>query len=195
MEDFVLVSDGVRLEPLDERHAPALSALVDVDMWHGMTVPLPDTPEAMVAHVERLRTAGVVAFAVVDTTGADAVAGVTAFYDVSHAVGRLEVGHTFYGRRWWGSHVNPAAKLALLTHAFDVWGVERVALRADARNTRSLAAIERLGATREGILRAHRVAFDGTRSDTVYFSILRPEWPTVRARLQARLATLVPARP
>lgn len=180
---------GVRLEPLTARHAPDLSTLVDADMWHGITVPLPGTPEAMVAHAERLRTTGVVALAVVDTSGAqDETAGVTSFYDVSHQFGRVEIGHTFYGRRWWGTHVNPAAKLLLLTHAFDMWGMERVALRADARNSRSIAAIRRLGAQPEGVLRAHRVAFDGTRSDTAYFSILRREWPAVRAGLAARLA-------
>lgn len=189
MEKLVLSGHGVRLEPLEKRHAHDLSGLVDAGMWHGMTVPLPDTADAMVAHLERLAAGGAVAFAVVDAT-AGTVAGVTAFYDVAHDVGRVEIGHTFYGRRWWGTHVNPAAKLLLLSQAFDVWGMERVALRADVRNTRSLAAIRRLGAQPEGVLRSHRVAFDGTRSDTAYFSILRSEWPAARAGLTARLAEL-----
>lgn len=189
MTDLELVGAGVRLETLAERHADALSALVDAGMWGGMTVPLPHTPELMLAHVHRLRGAGVLALAVVDTSGAeDAVAGVTSYYDVDRRAARLEIGHTFYGRRWWGTHVNPAAKLALLEHAFEEWGMERVALRADARNTRSIGAILRLGAKPEGVLRGHRVAFDGTRSDTAYFSILRAEWPDVCAGLRARLA-------
>lgn len=190
MEQLVLSGHGVRLEPLEVRHAGDLSALVDAGMWHGMTVPLPDTSDSMAAHVERLAGVGATAFAVVDTTGTEAVAGVTAFYDVAHAVGRVEIGHTFYGRRWWGTHVNPAAKLLLLTQAFDGWGMTRVAFRADVRNARSLAAIRRLGARPEGVLRGHRVAFDGTRSDTAYFSILRDEWPAARAGLEGRLAQL-----
>lgn len=185
-----LVGRGVRLEPLAAKHAPALAPLVDAALWAGMTTPLPDTPEAMEQHVVGLAARpGVVAFAVVDELlEPGAVVGVTSFYDIDLRIGRVEIGHTFYGRRWWGTHVNPAAKLALLTHAFDVWGVERVALRADARNVRSLAAIERLGATREGVLRSHRLAPDGSRGDTVYFSVLRDEWPATRASLEARLA-------
>jgi RimJ/RimL family protein N-acetyltransferase len=76
----------------------------------------------------------------------------------------------------------------MFTQAFEVWGMHRVALRADARNARSVAAIRRLGASPEGVLRAHRVAADGSRGDTAYFSILAPEWPQVRAGLLARLA-------
>jgi RimJ/RimL family protein N-acetyltransferase len=75
----------------------------------------------------------------------------------------------------------------MLGHAFDVWGCARVALRADTRNTRSVAAITRLGAVPEGVLRNHRLAPDGTRGDTAYFSILPAEWPGVRAGLLARL--------
>lgn len=184
-----LVGRGVRLVPLAAEHAPALAPLVDDALWAGMTTPLPDTVEAMERHVTSLASRpGVVAFAVVDELlEPGVVVGVTSFYDVDLRIGRVEIGHTFYGRRWWGTHVNPAAKLVLLTHAFDVWGVERVALRADARNVRSLAAIERLGATREGVLRSHRLAPDGSRGDTVYFSILRDEWPASRASLEARL--------
>lgn len=184
-----LVGRGVRLVPLAAEHAPALAPLVDDALWAGMTTPLPDSVEAMERHVTSLASRpGVVAFAVVDELlGPGVVVGVTSFYDVDLRIGRAEIGHTFYGRRWWGTHVNAATKLALLTHAFDEWGVERVALRADARNARSLAAIARLGATREGVLRSHRVAPDGSRGDTVYFSILRDEWPASRASLEARL--------
>ncbi|MGP7960001.1 GNAT family N-acetyltransferase [Sanguibacter sp. A247] len=182
---------GVRLEPLAEHHAPALWPLVDDALWAGMTTPVPGTLEAMTEHIRALTSRpGLVGFAVVDAElEPGAVAGVTTFYDIDLHAGRVEIGHTFYGRRWWGTHVNPAAKRAMLAHAFDVWGVERVALRADARNARSLAAIERLGATREGVLRSHRRAPDGSRGDTVYFSILRDEWPASRAVLDARLAS------
>ena len=75
----------------------------------------------------------------------------------------------------------------MLTHAFEIWGCARVALRADARNTRSIGAITRLGATPEGVLRRHRLAPDGTLADTAYFSVVADEWPAVRAGLLARL--------
>ncbi len=154
-----------------------------------MTSPLPDDEAAMAAHVERLvATPAMVAFAVRDERAdGSPVVGVTTYYDVAHAMGRCEIGNTFYGRTVWGTHVNPAAKLLLLAHAFEDWGLARVALRGDARNARSLAAMRKLGARYEGTLRDHRVSADGTRQDTVYFSILAAEWPTVRDRLLARL--------
>ncbi|GHG54350.1 GCN5 family N-acetyltransferase [Flavimobilis marinus] len=187
--DLVLTGHGVRLEPLGVQHAAALAPLVDAEMWRGMTSPLPDDEAAMTAHVERLvATPAMVAFAVRDEhTDGSPVVGVTTYYDVASAMGRCEIGNTFYGRAVWGTHVNPAAKLLLLTHAFEDWGLARVALRGDARNARSLAAMRKLGARYEGTLRDHRVSADGTRQDTVYFSILAAEWPTVRDGLLARL--------
>jgi N-acetyltransferase len=83
---------------------------------------------------------------------------------------------------------NPAAKLLMLTHAFETWGCVRVALRCDAENERSARAIVRLGARPEGVLRNHRRRHDGTVADTAYFSVIRDEWPEVRAGLRARVA-------
>lgn len=100
---------------------------------------------------------------------------------------RVHLGWTAYGPRWWGTAVNPAAKLALLGHAFDDCGFGRVKLQTDLLNTRSQAAIARLGATREGVLRRHTRRADGTFRDTVVFSVLRDEWPAVRDGLLARL--------
>ena len=86
-----------------------------------------------------------------------------------------------------GGPTNPACKLLLLEHAFEVWGMHRVALHADARNARSIAAMRKLGLVPEGMLRGHRVAADGSRGDTAYFSVLAPEWPAMRAGLLSRL--------
>jgi len=127
------------------------------------------------------------AFAVLDAATGE-VRGSTSFYDWEPRMARVEIGHTYYARRWWGTSNNPACKLLMLRHAFETWGCVRVALRADARNARSIAAITRLGATPEGVLRSHRVAPDGSRGDTAYFSILADEWPAVRDGLLARLA-------
>lgn len=185
--DLNLAGHGVRLVPLTLEHAPALLELIDEALWAGMTTPTPTS----VAEVEAtVRSAGAdpgrLAFAVLGTDTGE-VRGTTSFYDLVRPQRRVEIGHTYYGRAWWGGTTNPACKLALLTHAFDVWDLYRVALRADARNARSIAAMLRLGAVAEGHLRSHRLASDGTRADTAYFSILAPEWPDVRAGLLARL--------
>lgn len=185
--DLTLAGPGVRLVPLAPEHAAALVAFVDDRVWRGMTTPVPRDEPAMRADVEAAVAApDRYAFAVLDAASG-AVLGSSSYYDVDLRIGRLEIGHTFYDPAVWGTHVNPATKLALLSHAFDTWRVHRVALRADARNARSLAAIARLGAREEGRLRGHRVAPDGSRGDTVYFSIVADEWPAVRAGLDARL--------
>ncbi|PZR53585.1 GNAT family N-acetyltransferase [Xylanimonas oleitrophica] len=191
IHDLVLAGHGVRLEPLAVAHAPALHALVDDALWAGMTSPRPTTPDGWAQWVAAQQADPArVAFAVVSDGGAadGQVRGSTSFYELSHAQRRVEIGTTFYGRAWWGTTNNPACKLLLLGHAFEEWGMQRVALRADARNVRSCAAIQRLGARPEGVLRKHRVAADGSTGDTAYFSVLDDEWPAVRAGLEARLA-------
>jgi RimJ/RimL family protein N-acetyltransferase len=98
-----------------------------------------------------------------------------------------EIGSTWLAASAQATHVNPEAKLLMLTKAFDGWGVHRITFKTDARNERSRRAIARLGAQFEGVRRAHRLAYDGTVRDSAYFSIVRAEWPAVRAGLEARL--------
>ena len=187
MEAPRLQNPFVSLVPLTTDHAEPLSGLIDTQLWAGMTTPVPDHSAAMVAYIEGLSTKpDRMDFAVLTPKGV--VAGATSFYDVVLNQGRLEIGSTFYGRQHWGTKINPAAKHLLLGYAFDVLDAYRVAFRCDVRNMRSQSAIERLGATREGVLRGHRKASDGSRSDTQYSSILRPEWPKVDEDLRARLA-------
>ena len=107
----------------------------------------------------------------------------------------IHLGATLYGRRWWGTPVNPEAKLLLLTHCFEDCGYGRVKIQTDARNLHSQAAIAKLGAQREGVLRRHTRREDGSFRDTVVFSILVDEWPAVRAGLEARLAALAAPTP
>jgi RimJ/RimL family protein N-acetyltransferase len=185
--DLTLTSDGIRLVPLGLEHADALFALIDADLWAGMTSAVPAAVHDVQAHVQTaLETPNRYAFAVTDAETGE-VRGSTSFYDVVLPQQRAEIGHTYYGRPWWGGRTNPACKLAMLTHAFDVWGLYRVAMRADARNARSIAAMLKLGAVPEGVLRAHRVSADGSRADSAYFSILAPGWPEVREGLVRRL--------
>ncbi|MDC7122478.1 GNAT family N-acetyltransferase [Cellulomonas fimi] len=189
LHDVTLAGHGVRLVPLDESHAEGLAAFVDDRVWAGMSSPLPVGVDGWREEVRRAQAApGRLALAVLDAATGE-VRGSTSFYDHDPHVLRVEIGHTYYAPRWWGTSNNPACKLLMLTHAFETWGMARVAFRADTRNTRSVAAIRRLGAVPEGVLRSHRLAPDGTRGDSAYFSILPDEWPAVRDGLLARLAT------
>jgi N-acetyltransferase len=99
----------------------------------------------------------------------------------------IHLGSTLYGSRWWGTQVNPEAKLLLMTHCFDDCGYGRVKIQTDLLNTRSQAAIAKLGAQREGVIRRHLRREDGTFRDSVVYSVLRDEWPGVKAGLAARL--------
>ncbi len=120
------------------------------------------------------------------------VLGSTSYLDLGTGHPRLEIGSTWYRPAAWGTSVNPACKLLLLAWAFEVFSVNRVALVTDALNLRSQAAIAKLGAAREGVLRAHMLAQGGRVRDTVVFSIVAAEWPAVRAALLARLAPVPP---
>jgi RimJ/RimL family protein N-acetyltransferase len=118
---------------------------------------------------------------------AGTLVGTSALLEADLANESVHLGSTFYGRKWWGTAVNADAKVLLLGHCFEDLGYGRVKLQTDARNTRSQAAIARLGAVREGVLRRHSRREDGSFRDTVVFSILADEWPAVRAGLEARL--------
>jgi RimJ/RimL family protein N-acetyltransferase len=185
--DLALEGHGTRLVPLDLPHAQALAAFVDARVWAGMSSPLPEGTDGWRTEIAAVHAApGRLAFAALDAATGE-VRGSTSFYDWDPRIGRVEIGHTFFAPRWWGTDNNPACKLLMLTHAFETWGCARVALRADTRNTRSIGAITRLGAVPEGVLRNHRLAPDGSRGDTAYFSVLPDEWPAVRDGLLARL--------
>jgi RimJ/RimL family protein N-acetyltransferase len=113
--------------------------------------------------------------------------GTSSLWEANLGNESIHVGSTLYGRPWWGTSVNPEAKLLLLQHCFDDCGYGRVKIQTDALNTRSQAAIAKLGAVREGVLRRDMKREDGTFRDTVVFSIIKDEWPDVRARLRRRL--------
>ena len=100
----------------------------------------------------------------------------------------IHLGSTLYGSRWWGTQVNPEAKLLLMAHCFEDCGYGRVRIQTDVLNTRSQAAIAKLGATREGVMRRHMKREDGTFRDSVIYSVLAGEWPSVKDGLERRLA-------
>ena len=116
--------------------------------------------------------------------------GSTSYLDVTPRHKRVEIGSTWYQPDAWGTVVNPECKFLLLAHAFEVLAVNRVTLLTDVLNVRSQAAIAKLGAVREGVLRSHMVSQGGRVRDSVIFSIVAAEWPAVRAGLMARLTQL-----
>src|SRR5262245_29245208 len=189
-EPVLLDGEEIRLEPLAAHHAGGLAAAVDRDP-QAFTLSGPIGPGGLDAWIERAldeQEAGErVPFVVVERDSG-VVVGSTSYLDIVPAHERLEIGATWYGRPWWSTHVNPEAKLLLLAHAFDGLGAGRVALRTDATNARSRAAIERLGAQFESVLRHWEWRPTGERRDTAFYSILSEEWPGVRAGLEARLA-------
>lgn len=187
---ITLESPRVRLEPLDESHLPGLAeAISDGELWNlGVTsVPRPEQLPAFLDAAQSAFAAGrELAFATIDKCSGR-IAGSTRFRCIEAAHRRVEIGFTFIGRSWQRSHVNSEAKLLMLEHAFENWQVNRVELLTDLLNHASRNAIARLGAREEGLLRSHMVMRDGRIRDSVIFSIIASEWPTVRAGLQARL--------
>ena len=120
---------------------------------------------------------------------AGTLVGTSSLWEADLADEKVHVGSTLYGSRWWGTAVNPECKLLLLRHAFDDCGYGRVKIQTDRLNTRSQAAIAKLGAVREGVLRRDVRREDGTWRDTVVFSVLVEEWPQVREGLERRIAS------
>jgi N-acetyltransferase len=177
--------DVLRDDAIDELY-PLLSdpaVYADGYVMHRRPVSVEDS-RALVT--SRFLVPGRVVYAIrlVDGT----LVGTSSLLEIDLANESVHLGATLYGRRWWGTAVNPEAKLLLLGHCFDDCGFGRVKIQTDALNTHSQAAIAKLGAQREGVLRRHTRREDGTFRDTVLFSILADEWPAVRDGLRARLA-------
>jgi N-acetyltransferase len=184
-----LTAGPVRLEPLAETHRAGLAVAADDDqIWDHM--PSAASGDAFAAWFDQsleLALSGREAVWAVRTLADDRLVGSTRYLAIELAHRRLEIGHTWYAPAVWGTAVNPACKLALMSYAFGTLAFNRVELKTDNRNLRSQAAIAKLGATREGVFRAHMIRRDGSLRDSVYFSVVRDEWPAVRGRLTARL--------
>lgn len=181
----------VSLTPLDATHVDGLrAAAADGELWtlRYTSVPGPDAGEAEAYIDEALvqRDAGSSRpFVVRDASGE--IVGSTRFYDIDRGIPRASIGYTWYAGRTQRTGLNTEAKLLLIDHAFDVWNCEAVAFETSHENIRSQTAILRLGAKRDGVLRAHRRHRDGTLRDTHTFSILRHEWPALADVLRRKL--------
>jgi RimJ/RimL family protein N-acetyltransferase len=186
----VLENAFVRLEPLEERHRePLRAAGDDPDLWRFANVNLDNSDfDSWVEHrLSEMDRAGDVTWAVFGKRS-KSFAGSTSFLAFVPAHKRVEIGWTWYAKRVWAGAVNPSCKRMLLAHGFETLDLNRVELKADARNTRSCKAMERFGAKFEGVHRSHMVRPDGRLRDTSWFSVIREEWPAVRDGLDARLA-------
>jgi N-acetyltransferase len=190
LEKIALENAAVRLEPLHARHRADLAAAIrDGELWtiRETLVPHPDALDAFFETAEARFAAGVeLAFATFDKVS-QRIVGSTRFMCINAANRRVEIGFTFLARSAQQTHVNTNGKYLMLCHAFDTWGCNRVELLTDVRNAKSRAAIARIGAQQEGVLRSHMVMPDGHLRDSVIFSVIRAEWPGVRERLNARV--------
>lgn len=179
-----LPGDRVHLVPLQKGHASGLLAAADDDeVFESLTIRRPATLDDAEKLVEHYRSRpDLVTWVQIDaTTGT--VAGVTSFYDIDPANRAVAIGHTWLGKQFWRTGINTESKLLLLGRAFDELEAVRVAWHTDIRNKRSQQAIERLGATNEGILRKHKRRLDKSWRDTVCYSMLDHEWAEARDRL------------
>ena len=186
---LTLTGRHVTLVPLAAEHAPALAeAARDGELWRLWYTSIP-APEQMDAEIERrlglLGTGSMLPFTVLDAAGTPS--GMTTFMHIDSVHKRVEIGSTWYAHRVQGTALNTEAKLLLLTHAFETLGCIAVEFRTHAFNQQSRAAILRLGARLDGILRNHSRAANGTLRDSCVYSIIESEWPTVQAHLRWQL--------
>jgi N-acetyltransferase len=187
LQPRVLSGHGITVEPVTPQMLPDLSRTCNAETFRyystGFSASSPE--EFCRTFATQIADAGRLHFVVRMSDGS--IVGSSGFYDVLPAHRRLELGCTWYRQEYRGTHVNPACKLLLLSHAFETLGCVRVQIKTDARNIHSQRAIEKLGAIFEGRLRHHFIMSDGFIRDTMMYSITNLEWPKVKSGLLARL--------
>jgi RimJ/RimL family protein N-acetyltransferase len=191
IEPITLAGKFVRLEPLSLTHVPDLTlAGQDESIWRYMLYGNIQTEEQMRAWVinllERQQRGTDLPFAVIDLGSARAI-GATRYLEIRTEHHGLEIGGTWYAVPYQHTRINTECKYLLLRHAFEDLGCVRVQFKTDLRNERSQHAIERLGAVKEGVLRKHLITPEGYLRDSVYYSIIYPEWPGVKKKLEGFL--------
>jgi N-acetyltransferase len=191
MRAVSLVGDSVTLEPLSQEHHDGLVAAVcDGDLWDLWYTSIP-RPDGMRAEIDRrvgLREAGTMLPFTVRVNDTARIVGMTTYMNVDAANRRVEIGSTWTAQSAQRTATNTESKLLLLTHAFIDLECIAVEFRTHWMNLQSRAAISRLGAKQDGVLRSHNIMADGSLRDTVVFSIIQSEWPGVRNELRRRLA-------
>lgn len=191
----IVAGTRVRLVPLSIEHAEEFLAALWADdggaeVYRWLGAPPPRTPaeaREVIYTALAARSAGLrLPYAQLDAMTGSMI-GTTSYYDIDPSARCLGIGHTWFGRPWWRTGHNTESKLLMLTHAFETLGVARVVWHTDVLNERSRAAIQRLGATAEGVLRKHRIRADGSWRDSAQFSMIDDDWPAARSKLRAAL--------
>lgn len=186
IDPVALTANQLVLEPLTLSHEDGLrAAAADGELWsiRVTSVPKPEETRKYIEDALTMREAGSrFAFAVTEASTGK-VLGSTSYHDILPAVKRVEIGYTWYGKSHQRSHVNSTCKLLMMQHAFETLGCNVVGWRTDNFNFASQAAIERLGARKDGVIRGHFMRRDGTIRDTVMYSMRSGEWPEAKAQL------------
>jgi RimJ/RimL family protein N-acetyltransferase len=190
LEPVTLEGVHVRLEPLSESHHEALCAVgLDPELWKWIPIQVLDR-DAMMRYIRSAlveQEKGVsLPFATIEKSSGTVI-GSTRYLNIDLANKRVEIGATWIAAPWQRSAINTEAKYLMIRHAFETLGCNRVEWKTDSLNTKSREAIQRLGAKQEGIFRQHMVTWSGRLRDTVYFSVIAPEWPEVKAGLEAKM--------
>jgi len=186
VEPVTLEGHGLRLTPLELEHEAGLrAAAADGELWNirVTSVPEPENTRQYIDDAQAMRKAGNRFAFVVQDTQHGKVLGCSSYHDILPAVKRVEIGYTWYAKSVQRTHVNTACKLLLMAHAFETLACHVVGWRTDNFNFASQAAIERLGARKDGVIRGHALRRDGTIRDTVMYSMRAGEWPEVKAQL------------
>ena len=188
LRPFTLEGRIVRLEPLSEAHVSGLAEVgLEPEIWRHMLYGNIDTEAKLLAFVQDLlgkQAQGTdLPFAVIFRETGQPV-GCTRYMNIDVRNRSVEVGGTWYGAAYRQTGVNTECKYLLLRHAFEIWECMRVQLKTDLNNVRSQAAIERIGAVKEGVLRNHMVRPDGTIRHSVIYSVIDSEWPQVKMHLE-----------
>jgi RimJ/RimL family protein N-acetyltransferase len=190
LEPVTLIGAAARLEPLRYEHAAELvEAALDPELWRWTISIVRDEAEMRdyISQALEGERAGTTLPFVIREQGTGRAIGSTRFGNIDGWNRRLEIGWTWVAAPWQRSAINTECKLLLMRHAFETAGCNRVEFKTDALNEKSRRALRGIGATEEGILRQHMVTLTGRVRDTVYFSVIASEWPSVRAHLEARL--------
>ena len=185
-----LEGQGVRLEPLNSSHREGLAAAAaDGKLWElwFTSVPEPEQTEAYIAAALQGQKDGHMLAWAVREMETGKIVGSTRYHDIIAAADRVEIGYTWYAKRWQRSHVNTVCKLLLFTHGFEALKCAVVGLRTDNFNFTSQRAIEALGAKKDGVIRHHWPRRDGSVRDSVMYSVIASEWPDVKRHLETRL--------
>jgi RimJ/RimL family protein N-acetyltransferase len=186
VEPVTLADRGVELRPMAREHEAGLrAAAADGELWNirVTSVPEPEQTRKYIEDALAMREAGNRFPFVAMEAATGKVIGSSSYHDIVPALKRVEIGWTWYAKSVQRSHVNTTCKLLLMTHAFETLGCHVVGWRTDNFNFASQAAIERLGAKKDGVIRGHALRRDGTIRDTVMYSLRSGEWPEVKAQL------------